>query len=445
MSSKNSGKMSSDLSSSSSEANKIITINENGVILIPVKGYWDGISDNISDPCVLVFKAGKLVQVDKSLQGLMEYNPVEQEVWGQEKKVRIIADYAEKYVIPGMVDCHVHLALDGINFQQAMARWQDEVGWQQDVKERLTSTAKMGICLIRDGGDGAKIGLAAKRLREAWLTKEEDEVNFLPGIISVGEAVRRSDCYGSFLGTGISAVNDTLLHREIIRLKKAGIDQLKVLVSGIVSFNVFGKVGKLQFNQAELELLVKLAYEQELKVMAHVNSREGIGIAARAGVHSIEHGYFITEKLLEEMARKNIAWVPTVVPVANQVKLFGERYASGEKEVITKTYRRHLAMIKKAVEAGVKLGVGTDAGAAGVTHGAGFFQELKLFQEAGLSNPDILRAAVTWGREIAASSAEGTANKDWDKHPRALLVLADNPFHRLETLVKKPGLILARA
>jgi imidazolonepropionase-like amidohydrolase len=210
-----------------------------------------------------------------------------------------------------------------------------------------------------------------------------------------GNAVRKKGGYGSFLGAGTTPRE---LAKTMKRLLMKDINQVKVLVSGIVSFKEYGKVGKIQFSLKELEQIVKIAGEHGLKVMAHASSDEAVQLCIDAGVHSIEHGYFISEDSLKEMTERGIGWIPTVVPVAVQYQRAMSQI--GKAAVIEHTYRRQLRMIRRAQYLGVLLGVGTDAGAAGVQHGAGYMQELQLYQEAGLTLEETLMAATRNSAEI---------------------------------------------
>jgi len=168
--------------------------------------------------------------------------------------------------------------------------------------------------------------------------------------------------------------------------------------------------------------------------MAHVNSENSIKLAVSTNVHSIEHGYFISKELLEKMAAKQIYWVPTVTPIFNQIgKRFRRRKLNNNQViVVTKVYKNQLKMIKQAVELGVKIGVGTDAGAVGVEHGLDYIQEIKLFKEAGLDNKTILQAACSWNREILGISQDKNLG---------FLGLNDNPLKNLEVL-ENPEVII---
>ncbi|HWJ03508.1 MAG TPA: amidohydrolase family protein [Verrucomicrobiae bacterium] len=285
-------------------------------------------------------------------------------------------------LLPGFIDCHVHLALDGVDFQGSMSRWEREESWLPGIRLSLEDSWQSGLAAIRDGGDKAGIGLRARNLQRQGKLEG-------PRVVSSGQAICKQGYYGSFLGPGITNLVEG--KQAIDRLHKQGVDLIKILVSGIVSFREYGKVGQLQFSQAELSALVSHAHSLGLSVMAHASSDAAVLLCINAGVDSIEHGYFVSEGSLEAMAQKDIAWVPTVVPVANQGK--NTTHGPDSIDVITRTYELQLKRISLAGQLGIRLGIGTDAGAAGVRHGADYFRELLLFNRAGLEPGQIIKAA----------------------------------------------------
>lgn len=286
-------------------------------------------------------------------------------------------------VIPGLIDCHVHLALDGVNSSSEKQRW-NPLLLKDRLQDKLLSYHIHGIAAVRDGGDREEIGLVCRDMVERMELKG-------PLVMASGRALRKTGDYGSFLGPGAAPGEFAQI---IKRYAAEGINQVKILVSGIVSFKEYGRVGRLQFDLNELSQIVRVADDYGLKVMAHASSDEAVQLCIKAGAHSVEHGYFISEDSLIEMADRNIAWVPTVVPVAVQNQRKPDGSYTKEQVVIEQTYRRQLRMIRRAQQLGVILGVGTDAGAAGVRHGAGFWQEMRFFREAGLTVEEVLTAAT---------------------------------------------------
>lgn len=286
-------------------------------------------------------------------------------------------------IIPCFIDCHVHLALDGVNSSVEKQRM-NPLLLKDRLQDKLFSYLIHGIAAVRDGGDREGIGIACRDMVERMELKG-------PLVMASGKALRKNGGYGSFLGPGLAPGEFAQI---IKRYALEGINQLKVLVSGIVSFKEYGRVGSVQFDLKELSQIVRIAGDYGLKVMAHASSNEAVQLCIKAGVHSVEHGYFMSEDSLKAMAEKGIAWVPTVVPVAVQKQIRANGSYPKDQFVIEQTYRRQLRMIWRAQQLGVIIGVGTDAGAVGVQHGAGFWQELHLFREAGLTTEEILTAAT---------------------------------------------------
>ncbi|MDA8235628.1 MAG: amidohydrolase family protein [Clostridia bacterium] len=297
-----------------------------------------------------------------------------------------VINLTELTLLPAFIDCHVHLALDGLDFHAALNRWTPDQAWLPQVKEALKTYLNHGIAVIRDGGDGANIGLQTKNLfNQGDITG--------PRILASGQAIYKKGRYGSFLGPGISSIQEAC--QMVTSLYHQGADWIKILVSGIVSFQEYGKVGPVQFSQQELNYIVDHAHSMGLPVMAHASSDEAVAMAARAGVDSIEHGYFITTSSLAILAEKNIPWIPTIVPVANQVvQPFRANHPTTSLDIITKTYKLQLQKIAQGAALGVPLGIGTDAGASGVLHGFSYHRELELFAQAGLSPAAIIKAAT---------------------------------------------------
>ncbi|SJZ32549.1 amidohydrolase family protein [Selenihalanaerobacter shriftii] len=338
-------------------------------------------------------------------------------------------DLNDLTILPGLIDSHVHLALDGIDFKKTTEEWDSPAKVQSRIEKELANTLNHGIVAIRDGGDKAKIGLESKK------KVNQNEIAG-PQIIATGQAAYKKGNYGSFLGPGINCRKG--IQSEISRLTQLDIDQLKVLVSGIVSFSDYGKVGDVQFTNKELKYIVDLTHHLGLEVMAHSSSNEAVEVSIEAGVDTLEHGYFLSEESLKRLAEKEIPWIPTVVPVANQLKV-PQDYSEDGLDVIKRTYELQLEMIDKAAELGVKLGIGTDAGAYQVRHGLSYYRELELFNQTSLSPLEIIKAATYNNAEIIELNDE-LGSIEIGKRA-SLIGVKDNPLENLSTL-KKPERVI---
>ncbi|AGK99871.1 amidohydrolase family protein [Desulfoscipio gibsoniae] len=344
----------------------------------------------------------------------------------QPTRPTISLDLGGLTVLPPLVDCHVHMALDGLDFSAARQRWDQPDELYTQVGAQLWDTLCHGILAVRDGGDLSGIGL---RYRELVANDS------LPGPIirASGYALRKPQKYGSFLGRGIpTEMLDSTLD-DLTRLK---VDQIKVLVSGVVSFQEYARVGPLQYTADELKALVEGAHSRGLGVMAHASSDEAVAMAVQAGVDTIEHGYFLSRATLELMAKNKVAWIPTVIPVAAQeARGRFSRFLAGKQEnrplasppasnVIAQTVERQLSMISEAHALGVTLGVGTDAGASGVRHGYSYWQELNLYRQAGLTPDEIIRCATINSAHILGLDWGGIA----PERPAAMIAVSGNPL-----------------
>jgi len=301
-------------------------------------------------------------------------------------------------LMPGLVDCHVHFSMNSENLFAAIDDWENRPGVvEQRARQAALDYLANGVIAVRDGGDKMSIGLKVKN--------DTDRGEF-PGplITAAGRAIYRKGKYGSFLGPGVVTVNDAL--EQVERFKADGIDQLKVVVSGLVSFKEFGVVGPPQFTVDELKPIVDKAHSLGLKVMAHASSAEAVEIAVKALVDSVEHGYFLETKQLELMAEYKTAWIPTMAPLGNLVSRNIIPYEGADLDVIRRSYEVQLSRIKEAYEMGVRLGVGTDAGANRVPHGYSYHDELGFYALAGLSNSAVLRLATSVSAEIVGRGHE---------------------------------------
>lgn len=352
---------------------KILKIPDQGSAV--VAGYWTPDLGRINGPILFRWDKGKISALCPTLD-------VTECLRSSTKEVLYWRNYT---LMPGFIDTHVHLALDSIDFFQCLKNWHDIDQVEKGIQEVLRHYLEIGIVAIRDGGDLPGFGWSAKHRIEnqEWLG---------PKVVAVREAVARLGMYGRFLGRGFQNIQDWLQIRE--DFFRQGADQLKVIVTGIIRFDEYGQVGPVQWSVQELRELVNSAHERGIVVMAHASGVEGISRAIEAGVDSIEHGYYITYQHLKEMKDRDIAWIPTVAPIGNLLKYPSGRYSSQEINTLSRILQGHLQRIKEAYDYGVRLGIGTDAGAYTVPHGDSLLDEMSWMKEAGIPESDIFRLAT---------------------------------------------------
>jgi imidazolonepropionase-like amidohydrolase len=178
---------------------------------------------------------------------------------------------------------------------------------------------------------------------------------------------------------GVEEIRKTT--REILR---AGADWIKLATTG----GVLSTADAPTSSQLTIEEIATAVYEaaaQEKRCMAHAQGTEGIKNALLAGVASIEHGVYLTDELIDLMLEKQVYLVPTLIAPLAVVEFSQEHpdllppmMAAKAMSVV----ESHQRSFRKAVEAGVKIAMGTDSGVG--RHGING-QELQLMVENGMT------------------------------------------------------------
>jgi imidazolonepropionase-like amidohydrolase len=193
--------------------------------------------------------------------------------------------------------------------------------------------------------------------------------------------------------------------RKAVRLQiKYGADVIKTCATGGV-LSEGDAVGATQYSFEELKALVDEAKKLDRKVAAHAHGTEGIKIATRAGVSSIEHGSFLDEEGATLMGQRGTYLVPTlsaaeaVERAAKNGVLKGLR---AEKALAAAAAARHATKI--ALAKGVPIALGTDAGV--IPHGTNAREFFLLVDWGGLTNAQAIQAGTLNGAKLLG----------WDKN-----------------------------
>lgn len=327
------------------------------------------------------------------------------------------------FLMPGLVDAHVHLFLDGKptdgpTRSAHMKKSIDEL--TEAARRSARQSLACGVTLVRDAGDRHGIN---HRVRDEALTNRN-----MVRVRSGGLGVKRSKRYGAFMAMD---VEDTSSIVASIEKLAASNDEIKLILTGIIDFDAGAVTDEPQFDLKSAKLVVNTAKALGRKTFAHCSGEKGLIIAAHAGVGSIEHGFFMTREILAIMRDKQVAWTPTFCPVHFQ---WAQPQAVGWSENTVSNLRRildcHAEHLRLADEMGVTLLMGTDAGSMGVEHGYAMFDEIDRYLEAGLSLEKTLTAATAAARrhfDLMEQMIKRGA------HFEAIL-LADSPFKDIHAM-----------
>ncbi|MBW1777851.1 MAG: amidohydrolase family protein [Deltaproteobacteria bacterium] len=334
--------------------------------------------------------------------------------WDPEKPIpEDGVDFSGCTLIPGLVDCHVHLCMSGtldmtVREKQLAAGFQDAT---RTLTRHLHQHLVSGVTAVRDGGD--RFGHTARY-------KRAGRIRPLIRLRVAGKAWHAPGRYGSLIGR--PPEKGEPLARAVTR-ETEGVDWVKIVNSGINSLVQYGRQTLSQFDEKTLAAAAAAARGMGLPVMVHANGTEPVRGAVSARVKSIEHGYFMGTDNLKRMRDADVTWVPTVFAMkafaAPEVMRQWVRTKDGKadslasarerqsRDVAQRTLDHQLEQIREARELGVKIALGTDSGSMGVDHGASMKAEMGLLHEAGFSLPEIVHCAAGAGARLLGLSDSG--------------------------------------
>lgn len=261
-------------------------------------------------------------------------------------------------------ECHAHIAMDGVDYARAMALHADAPN-EAHIRACFEAYRSLGITFIRDGGDAYGVSQAAVRIAPEY------GIDYRTPLF----AIHKKGCYGSIVGRAFSDVREyAALVDEAAAL---GADFIKIMTTGIMDFNEFGRITHADLEPAEVREMVHIAHERGLAVMSHTNGKRAVLAAVEAGVDSVEHGNYIDGECIAALAESRTCLVPTATVARN---LMGRGLF--DEDVLARIWQASRAVIAQAVEAGCLIAVGSDAGAVGVLHGQGTLDEYACFADA---------------------------------------------------------------
>jgi imidazolonepropionase-like amidohydrolase len=308
-------------------------------------------------------------------------------------------DCTGKTIIPGIIDCHVHLTMPGA---AATSNFHDPFSLQfYNSVAHMEATLKGGVTTVRDAGGtdlGAKVAVETGLVRGPRLTIAVNILSQTGGhgdfhLVSGIESPSLAEHPGrpSGVADGLDEVQKKT--REMLR---AGADHIKICSTGGV-LSPRDDPRHSQFTEPEIAVIVAEAAAQGAHVMSHAQGAPGIKNAVRAGVRSIEHGIYLDDEAIDLMLENGTYLVPTLQAPQAVIKA-AEAGASLPPAVVDKAHRvveAHLESTSRAYAAGVPIAMGTDAGVG--PHGENL-EEISLLAEVGLST----EAALAAGTSVAA-------------------------------------------
>lgn len=340
-----------------------------------------------------------------------------------------VVDAAGKFVMPGMIDCHVHIHSSG----DADTREEN----RESVPLRTLRAAhyarldlEAGFTTVRNMGSGSGIDMGLKQAMQMGLATGAR-------VITCGSCITMTGGHGWMGGLEVDGVDEA--RKAARQLLKQGVELVKIMATGgVMTPGV--EPGSPQLTEEEIRAAVEEAHKAGRKTATHAQGTEGIKNAVRAGIDSVEHGIFLDDEVIEMMKARGTALIPTLVAPYHIVE--GGLAAGIPAYAVEKANRiiaDHHKSFKKALAAGVRIGVGTDAGTPLNRHGDNSL-ELQMLVENGMTPEQALLAATKVNSEIAdRANLIGTleAGKLAD-----ILVVDGNPLEDIKVLRNKENIKL---
>jgi imidazolonepropionase-like amidohydrolase len=291
-------------------------------------------------------------------------------------------------ILPGLIDCHVHFMLEYPDIMRILIT-QPSLRLLQALP-RMRATLEAGITTVRDAGlspAGLKIAVergivAGPRMQVAVSMISQTGGHgdgFYPCCVDIGPFGIHFYDVPNGVVDGVDEVRKAT--RKILR---AGADWIKLATTGGV-LSPADVPTSYQLTVEEIATAVYEAAAQEKRCMAHAQGFQGIKNALRAGVASIEHGFYLNEELIDLMLEKDVYLVPTLVAPVTIVEFAKEHPDILPPMMAAKAVgviEAHQQSFRRAVEAGVKVAMGTDSGVG--RHGENG-RELVLMAENGMT------------------------------------------------------------
>ena len=220
---------------------------------------------------------------------------------------------------------------------------------------------------------------------------------------------------------------------------KAGADIIKLMATGGVLTPAV-EPGSTQFTEEELRAGIEEAHKAGKKTATHAMGTQGILNALRAGIDSIEHGVYLNDEAISIMVEREVPYIPTISAL-HHIESKGVEAGIPEfavdKALRVKPY--HIESIRMAREAGVLIGMGTDAGTPFNLHGNNL-RELKLLKDNGFSTIEALEATTRIAAQVLGLENDlGTIEEG---KLADLVVVEGNPMDNIDILINKEAIRL---
>ncbi|MFL6450818.1 MAG: amidohydrolase family protein [Bryobacteraceae bacterium] len=358
---------------------------QSGVTVIKASRLFDGKRDTVVQPGVVVVRGSKI-----------------EAVGGPVPPGATVIDLGDATLLPGFTDSHTHLTM-AFNPDYSGGRLAELSRTVPEhairASENARKTLMAGFTTVRDVGSSDFIDVGLRNAINAGVVPGPRMLVAVHALGSTGGhcdqgAGYRFGLFNHETGPEDGVINSPEQARYAVRFNiKFGADVIKTCATGGV-LSPTDEVDVPQLSQAELDALVNEAHTLRKKTAAHAHGPEGAKRAIRAGIDSIEHGTFLDDEALRMMREKGTYLVPTL---AVRSGLAESKFPPLVQQKVDVTVKSQDAMVRRALNMGVKIALGTDA--AVYPHGNNAL-EFVLMAADGMTPAQSLKAGTSVAADL---------------------------------------------
>jgi imidazolonepropionase-like amidohydrolase len=322
-----------------------------------------------------------------------------------------LIDLSDRFVLPGLIDSHVHLTSDRAGVEGQLAEMTESVALRaHEAAWNARKTLDAGFTTVRNLGsdDGITLGLR-DAITRGWAIG--------PRIVDAGTSISgtaghmdptlgiREEYHDDLLHSGSTCDGADDCRRAVRRQIARGADLIKIATTGGVNSRIGLGLGAQMFED-EVRAIVETAHLYGKRVAVHAHGADGINLALRAGADSIEHGTLLDDESLRLWRTSRAYYVPTL----STVNGYRERLAANPNAYVGEVrakieWRIGITgqALRRAVPAGVRIAFGTDAGVS--MHGRNA-DEFLLMVQHGMTPMTAIEAATVGAADLLGLSAE---------------------------------------
>ena len=316
-----------------------------------------------------------------------------------------IIDLRDKTVLPGLIDGHTHICLTPDYSSNPPVLYKTNTYRTMEAFKAAKQILMAGFTTIRDV-DNEGADMADIAVRDAI-----NEGMFLgPRIFVSGWALSITGGHMNLTGLrpsvdkkveqlAIIADNPDDMVAAIRNQRKAGVDFIKIYATGTLRhINRQTMESLSQLSIEEVEVMVNEARRWGMDVAAHAYGGTGAYHAVKGGVHSLEHGMFLDDKILDLMVKNGTFWCPTMT-----VYLPDKGASEEDTRFRNRIVAEHKKSFQRAMEKGVNIVFGTDIGS--MPHGEGW-REMERMVNYGMLPMDAIHSATVMGAKLLRKNDE---------------------------------------